>query len=231
MAALLLVGCGEPEPETIINEVYKDPTYTEVLKIVGISRSNFDGKGGSAQIVVKSNVEYNITCDKEWVGLPTKSRATYLPQNEPLTINIESYAIDYKDVNRTATITFTSTDGNLTSAVTVSQTPSDVYRLDLASLAPQTTSSYGGEVAVSLNTNVEYSLEVESTDWLSLVSDDGKGSIKLSTQKNLSTADRSATLFFTAPNMSPLTVVVKQYCFLSEHNNTTIVVPLPDVEE
>lgn len=54
---------------------------------------------------------------------------------------------------------------------------------------------------------------------------------KPTTQKNLSTADRSATLLFTAPNMSPLTVVVKQYCFLSKHNNTSIVIPLPDVEE
>ena len=80
--ALLLVGCSEPEPQTIINEIVKDPTYTDALSIVGISRSDFGGQGGTAQIIVKSNVDYNITSDQQWLTVVEGSRATDLAHNK-----------------------------------------------------------------------------------------------------------------------------------------------------
>ena len=104
--ALLLVGCSEPEPQTIINEIVKDPTYTDALSIVGISRSDFGGQGGTAQIIVKSNVDYSITSDQQWLTVVEGSRATDLAHNKAVTISVGEYAIDYKGVKRSGTITF-----------------------------------------------------------------------------------------------------------------------------
>lgn len=226
--ALLLVGCSEPEPQTIINEIVKDPTYTDALSIVGISRSDFGGQGGTAQIIVKSNVDYNITSDQQWLTVVEGSRATDLAHNKAVTISVGEYAIDYKGVKRSGTITFASTDGNHTCAVTISQSPKDNFHIELASITPQTVPSLGGEVVITLDANVEYNVSLESVDWLSMTENQGKGTIKLTSLKNIGTADRSAIITFTAQNLEPLEITIKQLCILSETDKNTIVIPLPD---
>ena len=60
---LLLAACSEPEPEIIYNDIYIDPVYDDALEIVGISKQQFDGNGGNAEFIVKTNVEYSLRAD------------------------------------------------------------------------------------------------------------------------------------------------------------------------
>lgn len=224
--ALLLASCTEPEPEIIYNDIYINPTYEDVVDVVGVSKTEFDGKGGKAEFVVKSNVPYSVTSDKEWLIVPT-TRAEALPQNEAIVFEVKPYDIDYVGVVRSATISIVATDGSLTKTVAITQTPSNTYHVNLLATTPQQLTSIGGEIVVTLDATIAYTSALEQSDWLTLLSDDGEGTIKLSAIKNLSQTDRACTLTITAEGIEPLNITIRQTCFLSEHENV-IIVPLPE---
>ena len=120
--ALLCVACSTPEPEIIYKDVEVDPVYDDVVKVIGVSKTEFDGEGGKAEFVVKSNLTYTLSSDKDWVVVPS-TRAEALPQNEAIVFEVKPYEIDYEGVSRTATITITSTDGSVSDKVEILQRP------------------------------------------------------------------------------------------------------------
>ena len=46
--ALLCVACSTPEPEIIYKDVEVDPVYDDVVKVIGVSQTEFGGEGGKA---------------------------------------------------------------------------------------------------------------------------------------------------------------------------------------
>ena len=224
--ALLCVACSTPEPEIIYRDVEVDPVYEDVVKVIGVSQTEFDGKGGKAEFILKSNLTYTLSSDKDWVVVPS-TRAESLPQNEAIVFEVKPYEIDYVGVSRTATITITSTDGSVSDKVEISQTPKDTYHLKLLSVEPQTLTSAGGEIVVTISATLAYKVELEENDWLTLVSDNGEGVITLSAPKYLATYDRACVLVVSAEGMEPLRITITQTSYLTEHDNV-IVVPMPD---
>ncbi len=224
--ALLCVACSTPEPEIIYKDVEVDPVYDDVVKVIGVSKTEFDGEGGKAEFVVKSNLTYTLSSDKDWVVVPS-TRAEALPQNEAIVFEVKPYEIDYEGVSRTATITITSTDGSVSDKVEISQIPKETYHLKLLSTEPQAITSAGGELVVTISANLAYKAELEENDWLTLVSDNGEGVITLSAPKYLATFDRICTLIVSVEGMEPLRVTITQTSYLTEHDNV-IVVPMPD---
>ncbi|MBQ7856673.1 MAG: BACON domain-containing protein [Alistipes sp.] len=226
IVALLLASCTEPEPEIQYNDIYIDPTYDDVLEVVGVSKSEFDGTGGKAEIIVKSNLTYSVTSDKEWLRVPV-TRAEALPQNEAVVFEVLPYEIDYSGKQRTATISVAAADSSFSKTITITQTPSNTYHVLLRSMTPQRLTSMGGEIVVTLDATLAYTTSLEQNDWLQLLSDDGKGAITLYAKKNTGSSDRACTLTISAEGCEPLSITIMQTSFLSEHDNV-IVVPLPD---
>jgi hypothetical protein len=145
--ALLLAACSKPEAETIYNEIYINPEYDDELEIIGISKQLFDGKGGNAEFIVKSNLEYNLRADQNWVIL-VGSRASTLPHNKAVAFAVKPYEIGYADKNRTATITVETTDGSISRSFSIEQSPAETYHIALLSINPDPVTSLGGEVVV-----------------------------------------------------------------------------------
>ena len=224
--ALLCVACSTPEPEIIYRDVEVDPVYEDVVKVIGVSQTEFDGKGGKAEFILKSNLTYTLSSDKDWVVVPS-TRAEALSQNEAIVFEVKPYEIDYVGVSRTATITITSTDGSVSDKVEISQTPKDTYHLKLLSVEPQVITSAGGELVITVSATIAYEVALEENDWLTLVSDNGEGVITLSAPKYLATYDRACVLVVSAEGMEPLRITITQTSYLTEHDNV-IVVPMPD---
>lgn len=224
--ALLLAACSKPEAETIYNEIYINPEYDDELEIIGISKQLFDGKGGNAEFIVKSNLEYNLRADQDWVIL-VGSRASTLPHNKAVAFAVKPYEIGYADKNRTATITVEATDGSISRSFSIEQSPAETYHIALLSINPDPVTSLGGEVVVKIDSTLPYVSALEECDWLTLNTDNGAGEITLTAKKNLNLFDRSCKLTVTAEGLAPLVVTIKQTCFTSEHDNT-IIVPVPD---
>lgn len=223
---LLLAACSEPEPEIIYNDIYIDPVYDDALEIVGISKQQFDGNGGNAEFIVKTNVEYSLRADQDWVVIST-TRANSLAQNKAVQFAVKPYEIGYADQTRKATITAEANDGSISRSFTVEQLPVETYGISLLSLSPEQITSIGGEIVVTLKATLPYVATLEEGDWLTIDADNGAGEITLTAKKNLNLFDRSCNLTITAEGLAPLVIAIKQTCFTTENDNT-IIVPLPD---
>lgn len=224
--ALLLAACSKPEAETIYNEIYIDPVYDDALEIVGISKQSFEGNGGKAEFIVKSNLDYTLRADQDWVVLST-TRANTLPQNKAVSLVVKPYEIGYADQTRKATITAEAKDGSISRSFTIEQSPATTYSITLLSITPEQATSLGGKIVVKINATLPYVATLDECDWLTIDSDNSNGEISLTAQKNLNLFDRSCNLTITSEGLTPLVISIKQTCFTSEHDNT-IVVPLPD---
>ncbi len=120
--------------------------------------------GGQIEVEVKSDTDcsFKISKDANWIREAAPANAV-----STRTVRFTVDANNSYD-SRSATITFTTSDGALKETVTVSQLQKDGL---IAQTGSYTIGNSGGELSVKVNSNVNFQTEVtQGKEWISIVS-------------------------------------------------------------
>lgn len=143
------------------NNLSEKVTVTQVQKnalVVAQNSYSVSNKGGSIEISVGHNVDFDIKIADSWVTQSTKAYVT-----DKLVFNVaENGTYD----NRETKITFTSKDKTITQEVKVLQSQLNALIL---SATEKTFSSDGGTFDIEVNHNVDFEVVMPSASWISAV--------------------------------------------------------------
>lgn len=144
------------------NNLSEKVTVTQVQKnalVVAQNSYSVSNKGGSIEISVSHNVDFDIQIADSWVTrAETKAYVT-----DKLVFNVaENGTYD----NRETRITFTSKDKSITQEVKVLQSQLNALIL---SETEKTFSSDGGTFEIEVNHNVDFDVVMPSANWISAV--------------------------------------------------------------
>lgn len=149
---VLVLTAGDIKKNIIINQKQKNAITLTT------DRFEVDAKGGSIDIEVKSNVDYNVEIPeqyKSWINQKSRSRAL---SSRTLSFDIaESTEYD----KREGEIIFTS--GDITEKVKVYQAGSTILIL---SQNEYTLGTEGGTVSVEISSNFEFETDMPDVDWI-----------------------------------------------------------------
>ncbi len=157
MAAVGFTSCDDDDDNVIV--INDDP----VLDIVASTGNKFDGEGGTLQILVNSNLDYDVVIDADWI---VRQVARSAAVNDVETFQVMPYPIAKDMTPRTATVTITSPDAEPL-VYTVEQTPQDIYRFEVTGVSASYISSSGGTLTVSISSTVDYTYDVSDASWIS----------------------------------------------------------------
>jgi len=173
---------------------------------------NMPADGGSFSVELKSNCEYTI-------GTPTASwlrmDASRSVSSHTIYFTVDPY--DSVDAPRSATVTFTSTDGKITETLTVIQHEKSVFVLAPAEYdVPAAGKTF--RIEYSTNSEVKHEIERAGQTWISVYNSEPKSRAVTTGEKwvvaspNTTMTPRSATVkFFSASDPSQYgTITFKQ---------------------
>ena len=124
--------------------------------VVAKSSYNVENSGGTIEIEVGHNIDYEYSISGEWISkVDTKAMAT-----DKLQFAVaENTSYD----NREGSITFTANGGALTQVVKVYQSEKGAL---IISKKDYVINDAGGEITMEIQSNVEFSVTSPSVDWL-----------------------------------------------------------------
>ena len=183
-------------------------TMTLIVPSIEVSQSEIEvpAEGGSYDLTVTSNVDYEVSVDVDWI--------TFISDGDTYTFTVN--ATESTD-QRTATITI-SGEG-ITKEVNITQEGATL----LVSSDEVTVAAKGETVTLTVTANAEYTVSTDA-DWLTLVSDIESSSLSITVSANESTESRSAVITVANENLS-VTVNVTQeggYLVYSGESNVSI---------
>ena len=155
--------------------------------------------GGEVTVGVKTNVDYSIETDAEWLRY-VETRAV---RTEVLVFEAEANGFD----PRTAAVTLTS--GNYSTQVVFSQGAAE--RVFVVSPSYLSFPYSGGSKTFTVQTNVNYSYKV-SDEWLSIQKSEGEDvdTYTVTAEPNASIVPRAITVIFSGEGVSGRTLSVSQ---------------------
>ncbi len=156
MAGLLGTSCSDN---------IDDNTLPATMEAIASGGNRFTGEGGTLEILIYSDVEYDVKCDADWISRII-SRST--PVNNLERFDIRPYPIAADMTPRTADITI-SYPGTEQIVYTIEQTPIDIFRFNIENVSATYIPSAGGTLTITINTNLDYSVNTSDQSWISLM--------------------------------------------------------------
>ena len=144
--ALSLLGCSDKE----------DSYFVSVDKTSLVIES----EGGRQIVQVKSNCEWSVECAEDWVNLIKGSDYVELSFDSNETFSERNSSI------------FVS-GGDITNTITITQKQNFGFVADQTDIA---VNGYGGEVKISLKTNIE-NVQIETSEWIKVLDSENTRSL------------------------------------------------------
>ncbi|MDE7443868.1 MAG: hypothetical protein K2M65_06880 [Muribaculaceae bacterium] len=201
LPAFTFVACSDDDNET---------SYPAKLEIVTSSGNEFDGRGGSLELLVNSNVNYTVTTDVDWITV-AEGRAAR-PLNGKLTFVVAAYDAALDMTPRTGIVTL-SAEGVQSATYTVKQVPGDLFRFEITSPTTFSVPAKGGDVEVAFNTNVEYTVAVSDPSWINQTSA-AAGKYTFAIAENTVTDPRDGFITFTTAELGDFKGEINQAPFV-----------------
>lgn len=184
--------------------------YEPHLEIVATSCREFGGTGGKLQMLLSANVEYDVTSDVDWIKQDNTRAGA--PENGMLTFVIEPYGTALDMTPRQGTITVSSS-GMTQLTCSVSQIPEDLFKFKLISDTDVSVPAKGGDVEISFETNLDYTVSVSDASWLAVVSE-SPGKCSVTVQENKLTESRTGSVTFHTSEIGDFSVMIHQEPFV-----------------
>lgn len=187
MAATLCVGMSSCSKDDVDPELYLEVSPTSV--------SSLEGKGGTVNFNVTSNLKWQVISNQSWLTVDKNEGEG----NSFITATAEPNGTNS---SRTATLTFTGKEGNSNSVtVTISQEPGGIsVSPTAASLLPEKGSTTNLTVTATGSWNL-----TGCPEWLHASATSGVGTTNIiitALTENWSDEERTAVLTFTANTLS-----------------------------
>ena len=166
------------------------------------TKVNLPQAGGSFEVVIKSNIEYEYEIKADWIK-SVESRA--LVENS---LRFEAEVNPTTDV-RIGEIVFKG--GDFVETMTVVQSQTNVITLSTSTIELDTE---GGNFFVEVSSNVEYNIIIEEAcDWITLVDSRAVTTSKLNfvASDNTSGTDRTATITISGEELSETITISQKY--------------------
>ena len=181
------------------NGMHKSVIITQDAPFLNCSpdRLEYSAVGGTATFSVASNVAFTV-------GAPSEDWAECAPDG--LSAYKVSVAANEITEMRECTIAVAASDFGLSTAVTIHQKEKGIFELaeQEFELGP-----VGGEIAMEINTNVDYSFEIEG-DWIEPLGED-----KFAIAKNMTDESRSGVITYSANGYTYPVTVLQQAPFIT----------------
>lgn len=203
LPAFTFVGCNDDDDDR------NEAVYPATLEIVTSSGNEFGGAGGTLQLLVSSNVDYDVTTDADWIT-PVLARSGE-PLNGKLTFMVAPYDASLDMTPRTGNIIL-SADGTEDAVFTVSQVAAELYRFEILSAPTVNVPAMGGDVEITVKGNVDYTVEISDPSWISETS--GFAGVHVfAVGENTVTEPRSALVTFRTAQLGDFPVKITQDAF------------------
>ena len=176
------------------------------LSLIASTGKSFSGAGGTLEILVRSNVDYEVEIDADWV---TRVVSRAVPTLGTETFRIAPYPLAADKTPRKATIKITA-PGMEDQCHTVEQVPADLYRFEILTVDGTTVPAEGGDISVTIDTNTDYTVEVSDPSWITDVSNGAAGNARFSIAQNTVTEARSGKITFKPTGMDAKTIEFTQ---------------------
>ena len=179
-----------------------DTTAPEVLKLVSSTGNRFTGEGGTLEILINSNVDYTVATDADWITRVV-SRSAPINGTELFRISPYPTANDMTPRSGSITISYSDTDPIV---YTVEQTPAETFRFKIAGISADHIPSEGGELTVTLDTNLEYTVSVSDPSWITFDTNSTRDLAKFLIAENTGTEERAGEIKFTTAELGETSI-------------------------
>ena len=179
-----------------------DTTAPEVLKLVSSTGNRFTGEGGTLEILINSNVDYTVATDADWITRVV-SRSAPINGTELFRISPYPTANDMTPRSGSITISYSDTDPIV---YTVEQTPAETFRFKIAGISADRIPSEGGELTVTLDTNLEYTVSVSDPSWITFDTNSTRDLAKFLIAENTGTEERAGEIKFTTAELGETSI-------------------------
>ncbi|WP_295729377.1 BACON domain-containing carbohydrate-binding protein [uncultured Muribaculum sp.] len=197
LSAGFLTSCSDDD---------ETPDETPALSLIASTGNNFSGSGGTLEILVRSNVDYDVEIDADWI---TRVVSRAVPTLGSETFIIAPYPLAADKTPRKATIKITAT-GMEDQCHTVEQVPAELFRFDILTIDGTPVPAEGGEVTVNIDTNTDYTVEVSDNAWISTAPATDHGIARFSIAGNTAVEARTGKITFKPVGMDATTVEFTQ---------------------
>ncbi len=208
MAGLLGTSCSDN---------IDDNTLPATMEAIASGGNRFTGEGGTLEILIYSDVEYDVKCDADWISRII-SRST--PVNNLERFDIRPYPIAADMTPRTADITI-SYPGTEQIVYTIEQTPIDIFRFNIENVSATYIPSAGGTLTITINTNLDYSVNTSDQSWISLMPNGPYHMLAFTIAENKDTEARSGKIIFSTAELGETTVEFTQAPFIIDKGIST----------
>lgn len=192
-----------------------EPVSAETVSIIASSGNDFTGKGGTLEILVNSNVEYAVNVDADWISRIISRSA---PVNGVERFSVAPYPVAADMTPRTATISITY-PGIETQTFEVRQTPAETFRFEISAETTRIPSK-GGELVITVDSNVEYTAEVSDPSWIT-TADNAAGAAVFIIAENTVAEPRQGKITFHAEELGDTCVEFTQDPFIKDKGIAT----------
>lgn len=194
-----------------------DNTLPATMEAIASGGNRFTGEGGTLEILIYSDVEYDVKCDADWISRII-SRST--PVNNLERFDIRPYPIAADMTPRTADITI-SYPGTEQIVYTIEQTPIDIFRFNIENVSATYIPSAGGTLTITINTNLDYSVNTSDQSWISLMPNGPYHMPAFTIAENKDTEARSGKIIFSTAELGETTVEFTQAPFIIDKGIST----------
>lgn len=146
--------------------------------------------GGTVSVDIRTNLEYEIEILDEWITLLT----TEMVQDGAIEFEVAANPLNE---SRRGTIRIMA-EGHSPVTISVVQEAAPEEEYFEVSPASISVSAAGGDIAVNISTNMDYTVEVTVPEWIAMVSGAGvkEGELIFRVSENQSTEDRTGIILF-----------------------------------
>lgn len=195
---ILAAGCQSTDEAKLL----EDP---DTVTVIASSGNKFDGRGGNLDILLKSNVNYQVKTDVDWITRNV-SRSAAVNGVESFTVAPYPLALDRTPRKGTVTVSYTGLE---TITYTVEQTPGDVYRFLVKTMTTKDVAAKGGDITFTLDTNIDYTAELSASDWITVTKKE-PSSLTITIAENTDAEPRTGSVTFKTDVFEPKVVEFNQ---------------------
>lgn len=205
LSATIPTACSDDDNEL---------SYPAKLEVVTTSGTAFDGRGGKLQLLVNTNMDYEVSTDVDWIAQEDASRSAR-PLNDRVTFTVAPYEKATNQEPRTGSITFTA-DGVDPVTVTVEQVAGELYRFRIAKVSTNDVPAKGGEIEITVESNIEYTVSTSDDSWISQTqAKDNKHVFTIA--ENTATSPREGTITFVTAGLGDFKVEFQQDPYIEKN--------------
>lgn len=162
--AYVTISCGDQSYSMTVIQAGREEEEEEDIFEVSPETIEVGHTGGTVSVNIRTNLDYEIEIQDAWITLLTEENV----QDGTLEFEV---AENYFKENRTGTVVIRAEEYSAEISIIQSAAPEE----DFFNLSPTSfeVPAAGGDITVSISTNMDYTVDIRNPEWITLVSGAG----------------------------------------------------------